>query len=72
MTPASVHYGQAQQLFQDRQSVLQQAYAAHPERFVKGLPVPPSLPTAVWINPPTPGAASGVAAPTGVDTDDLH
>jgi len=72
MTPATVHNGRAQQLFQDRQSVLQQAYAAHPERFVKGHPVPPSLPTAVWINPPKTGAASGAVAPTGVDMDDLH
>jgi hypothetical protein len=28
------------------------AYAAHPERFVGGVPRPASLPTAVWINPP--------------------
>jgi putative transposase len=52
MTPQAVHYGQAAQLFADRQGVLQLAYAAHPERFVKGLPRPPQLPTAVWINPP--------------------
>lgn len=52
MTPAAVHYGQAAQLWQQRQVVLQQAYAAHPQRFVNGLPHPPALPTAVWINPP--------------------
>ena len=28
------------------------AYAAHPERFVRKHPEPPKLPTAVWINPP--------------------
>ena len=28
------------------------AYAAHPERFIRAIPQPPALPTAVWINPP--------------------
>ena len=55
MTPAAVHFGQAQDLFLERQRVLQRAYAAHPERFVKVLPKPPSLPEVVWINPPQPG-----------------
>lgn len=52
MTPAAVHFGQAAQLWHHRQVVLQQAYAAHPQRFVKGVPQPPPLPPAVWINPP--------------------
>lgn len=52
MTPAAIHFGQAEQLYQQRQAVLQAAYQAHPERFVRGRPVPPALPTAVWINPP--------------------
>ncbi len=52
MTPAAVHYGAASSLFAERQQVLHLAYAAHPERFVKGQPTPPALPTAVWINPP--------------------
>jgi len=55
MTPAAVHLGQAQALFLERQRVLHLAHAAHPERFVKGPPTPPSLPEAVWINPPQPG-----------------
>ena len=55
MTPAAVHFGQAQALLLQRQRVLHLAYAAHPERFVKGLPEPPSLPDAVWINPPQTG-----------------
>jgi putative transposase len=77
MTPAAVHSGQAAQLWQKRQDVLSQAYLAHPARFVTGHPVPPALPTAVWINPPKPAEAG--AAPQGpapafssVDTDDLH
>jgi hypothetical protein len=28
------------------------AYQEHPERFVRGTPKQPDLPTAVWINPP--------------------
>ncbi len=28
------------------------AFAATPERFVRGVPTPPALPQAVWINKP--------------------
>ena len=52
MTPAAVHYGEASRLLAERQQTLNAAYVAHPERFVKGQPVPPALPRAVCINPP--------------------
>jgi putative transposase len=52
MTPAAVHHGQAQQLHAARGRVLEAAYAARPERFVRRAPVPPELPTAAWINKP--------------------
>ena len=52
LTPAVVHVGQAATVRAHRQQVLAAAYAAHPERFVKGRPHPADLPTAVWINPP--------------------
>ena len=52
MTPAAIHYGQAPELRQHRQQVLGAAFAAHPQRFVRGAPVPPKLPTQVWINQP--------------------
>lgn len=52
LTPADVHYGWAQTVLQHRQQVLEAAYQKNPERFVKGLPRPPQLPEAVWINPP--------------------
>ena len=52
MTPAAVHYGQAQQLHAARACVLDAAYARNPERFVRRAPVPPELPTAAWINKP--------------------
>ena len=51
-TPESVHYGFAQDVQKARGAVLRTAYDAHPERFVKKIPVPPSLPEAVWINKP--------------------
>jgi putative transposase len=54
MTPAAVHFGQAPALFRARQQVLAAAYAAHPQRFVRGLPLPPAPPSEVWINPPQP------------------
>ena len=52
MTPAAVHYGQAQQLHDQRARVLAEAYTRNPERFVSRAPVPPTLPTAAWINKP--------------------
>jgi putative transposase len=52
LTPADVHYGRATALLARRAEVLAAAYAAHPERFPHGPPAVPSLPEAVWINPP--------------------
>jgi len=51
-TPASVHFGTAGEIREQRAATLGSAYAAHPERFVKGMPKPADLPTAVWINRP--------------------
>lgn len=52
MTPAMVHYGRSEAIRDQRAQVLEAAYAATPERFVRGLPQPPELPAAAWINPP--------------------
>ncbi len=54
LTPAVVHYGQAETVLRARHTVLHQAYVAHPERFVKGRPSLAMLPPAVWINRPQP------------------
>jgi putative transposase len=70
MTPAAVHFGQAAQLLQNRQAVLQQAYACHSQRFVKGVPRPPTLPTAVWINPPKTESEHPTSA--AEDRNNLH
>lgn len=53
MTPAAVHYGRAGALHDERARVLATAFAANPERFVRGVPLPPALPTAAWINRPS-------------------
>jgi len=52
MTPNQVHYGQADAVHAARKQTLDQAFRAHPERFVNKPPNPPQKPTAVWINPP--------------------
>lgn len=58
MTPETVHYGRAEAVRHERAMVLEAAYAANPERFVRGTPQPPELPAAAWINrPPTTNGA---------------
>jgi putative transposase len=52
LTPAQLHSGQTDLVQRRRQLVLNEAYEHHQERFVRGLPQPPLVPTAVWINPP--------------------
>ena len=54
LTPAMVHYGQAEAVRAQRADVLAAAYAAHPGRFVRKPPTPPAVPDRVWINPPAP------------------
>jgi putative transposase len=58
LTPADVHFGRAAGRVAARAEVLALAYAAHPERFVRGMPHPAPVPTAVWINPPKPPPAA--------------
>lgn len=55
-TPADVHWGRAAEVLARRQSALDAAYAAHPERFVSGPPRAGEVPAEVWINPPKPQA----------------
>lgn len=57
LTPASLHYGHAEAILEQRYQTRLKAYEEHPERFAR----PPrrlSPPAAVWINPPEvrPGA----------------
>ena len=52
LTPETVHFGKAQETIDKRQSVLEEAYAHHPQRFVRHAPRHEPLPEAVWINSP--------------------
>jgi putative transposase len=54
LTPEVLHYGLANEVRAARAAVLKTAYLAHPERFVRKIPVPPTLPEAAWINKPKP------------------
>ena len=54
LTPESVHYGLAEGIIDERQAVLDRAFAAYPDRFVMGRPRPLRPPATVWINPPAP------------------
>ena len=72
LTPHTVHYGLAEQRVAARARVLAAAYAAHPERFVGGLPQPPARPTAVWINPPKPLSVDRVEKTDLVGSPERH
>ena len=52
LTPATVHYGNAPLVTQQRQETLTHAYESRPERFVRGKPKAPECPKEVWINKP--------------------
>jgi putative transposase len=51
-TPASVHDGTAWAIRGRRQQVLDDAFAARPDRFRGRRPAAPALPAKVWINKP--------------------
>lgn len=50
-TPASVHFGTAELVREQRAATLAAAHARHPERFNRR-PVPPEIPAKAWINDP--------------------
>jgi putative transposase len=52
MTPYDIHHGLAAKRFMEREKVLRKAFEAAPERFVRGVPKPPAIPTEAWINKP--------------------
>jgi putative transposase len=64
LTPHQVHYGQAEEALRQRHEVLLTAYQAHPERFVAGPPRMPTLPRAVYINPPASTSGDGLRPPS--------
>lgn len=52
LTPADVHHGQATKRLENRQRIMDAAYAARPERFVHGRPKVRQLSPASYINRP--------------------
>lgn len=50
-TPADVFYGRVEEVVTRRQTALDDAFAAHPERFPNGAPIARRPPAAVHINP---------------------
>jgi len=54
LSPTVVHHGKADTIIATRQTVLDKAYALHPERFVRKVPKHKPMPEAVWINEPKP------------------
>jgi putative transposase len=62
LTPADVHHGRATERIAQRQDALDLAYAAHPERFVRGRPRPMQLEPAAYINRPKDDAQEPKAA----------
>jgi putative transposase len=61
LTPHDVHYGRAPEVLAQRQRIMNAAYAAHPERFVRGITKIRPLLEAVWINPPEASTTGGIA-----------
>ena len=62
LTPHDLHHGLATVRVTQRAATLMVAYVAHPERFPRGIPQPPEVPTAAWINKPMPGPSTRVEA----------
>jgi putative transposase len=60
LTPHDLHHGLAPVRVHQRTATLTAAYAAHPERFPRGLPKPPEVPTAAWINKPVSASSKRV------------
>ena len=52
VTPEQLHYGMAQDVYDQRCIILENAFEKNPERFRGKKPLPPALPEAAWINKP--------------------
>jgi len=66
LTPASVHYGQADRVLAHRHTALTAAFELNPNRFLMGRPKPQTLPLEVWINPPATTLPTKLVRATGV------
>jgi putative transposase len=66
LSPQVVHSGQAPAQLAARQRVLADAYHIHPERFVRGYPQVPAVPTVVGINLPHPSVVVAPPVPAAL------
>jgi putative transposase len=58
-----VHYGQGPAITKRRADVLEAAFIAKPEPFVRGIPRPPAEPLAAWTNSPPHGRGATAIVP---------
>jgi len=58
LTPEMLHYGIAEEVIEQRQKVLDAAYARTSERFTHAHPKHPPQPNACWIKPPKPATVT--------------
>jgi putative transposase len=63
LTPHDVHSGRADRTLARRAEVMRAVHAAHPERFVRGLPRAKTLEREVWINKPKPRREADLPVP---------
>lgn len=59
LRPSEIHHGRAEAVLAQRDAVLLEAYASHPERFVNGPPRAPRPPTEVRLGPHPSSALGG-------------
>jgi len=62
ITPEQLHYGLAQDVYDQRCIILKNAFGKNPERFKGKIPLPPALPEAAWINKPKQEKTEGIRA----------
>lgn len=66
MTPYTVHHGKSDTVRAKRQSVLEKAFNATPQRFVHGLPRASAPPQETWINRPESELSQSTTPPLAV------
>ena len=63
LTPAQVHYGEAEAVLAKRQATMDEAFERNPERFGRRRPRVAGLPETVWINRPAEPVCEAAACP---------
>ena len=72
LTPNEVHEGRSDEVLDHRHAVRMAAFAAHPERYPRGVPRRQTLPDAVYINPPaSPLPPSSSSSPSKTERSEV-